>query len=463
MADLIAQGPEHQQRWRRALPGGQNLVLGRSEGTWAVPWDKKISRQHAELIWRDGKLAVRRLPTARNAIIVRGRDLTTFDIRAGEHFMIGETTFTLADDRVSVVSDAPQPVEQKSYALQDLQGVRYRNAEHRIDVLSRLPKLIQDADNDKDLLESLVNMLLAGIPRADAVAIVAVDPTTKDRNTLQILHWDRRGLGAGDFRPSEQLILEAMRRSQSVSYVWSGSSMSHAFEFTQAYGVDWAFCTPVLGECAEGWGIYVVGKFGLEAAVAASLNSEEANDLRDDLKFTELVASILCALRQVRKLQRRQAELNQFFSPVVINHLASEDPALVLQPKLAEVSVLFCDLRGFSKESEKANDDLMGLLKRVSQALRVMTYHILDRGGVIGNFEGDAAMGFWGWPIEQGDAPAAPASLPLRSASGSRPTLARRGTRSRSSRWGSGSPAARRSRARSGPRTSTRSASSALS
>ncbi len=32
-----------------------------------------------------------------------------------------------------------------------------------------------------------------------------------------------------------------------------------------------------------------------------------------------------------------------------------------------------------------------------------MTRHILDTGGVIGDFHGDAAMGFWGWPLEQVD------------------------------------------------------------
>jgi adenylate cyclase len=32
-----------------------------------------------------------------------------------------------------------------------------------------------------------------------------------------------------------------------------------------------------------------------------------------------------------------------------------------------------------------------------------MTHHILEQQGVIGDFHGDAAMGFWGWPIESAD------------------------------------------------------------
>jgi adenylate cyclase len=32
-----------------------------------------------------------------------------------------------------------------------------------------------------------------------------------------------------------------------------------------------------------------------------------------------------------------------------------------------------------------------------------MTRHIRQQGGVVGDFHGDAAMGFWGWPLQQGD------------------------------------------------------------
>jgi adenylate cyclase len=84
--------------------------------------------------------------------------------------------------------------------------------------------------------------------------------------------------------------------------------------------------------------------------------------------------------------------------------LALRDPDQVLAPREAKVSVLFCDLRGFSRQSEESGNQLLDLLRRVSDALGVMTHHILDRNGVVGDFHGDAAMGFWGWPLEQADA-----------------------------------------------------------
>jgi adenylate cyclase len=401
VADLIAQGPEPQHRWRRTLTEGQWQVLGRGAGTWAVPWDDQISRRHAEFCWRNGVLLVRRLGTARNAMFVRGQESISIELKAGEHFVIGSTTFALADERVNVAVEAPKPLEERAYDTRELDNIKYRHADQRLDVLSRLPDVISGAADDNELFVRLVNMLLAGISRADAAAIVAVDATKSDPGSVHILHWDRRlSATGGRFQPSARLILEAMRRRQSLVHMMGADPSAPAY--TVAEGFDWAFCTPVRNESAETWAIYVAGR--LVHHEGDSSTPSDPTDLRDDLKFTELVAAILGALRETRKLQRAQAVLSQFFAPVVLSSLADADADKVMAPRQTEVSVLFCDLRGFSRESEKWASDLMGLLDRVSRALRVMTQQILEQGGVVGDFQGDAAMGFWGWPLVQPDA-----------------------------------------------------------
>ncbi|HOM19306.1 MAG TPA: adenylate/guanylate cyclase domain-containing protein, partial [Thermoguttaceae bacterium] len=105
------------------------------------------------------------------------------------------------------------------------------------------------------------------------------------------------------------------------------------------------------------------------------------------------------SLRRMRRLERQQAILSQFFSPLVLKNLGGEAPDRLLEPQETEASVLFCDLRGFSRRSEQESKNLRDLLDRVSQALGVMTRHILEEGGVVGDYQGDAALGFWGWPV----------------------------------------------------------------
>ncbi|OYV93006.1 MAG: hypothetical protein B7Z73_04035 [Planctomycetia bacterium 21-64-5] len=380
------------------MRANQQFVLGRDAGIYSTPWDAQISRHHASVCWTDGRLHVEKLAEARNPIFLSGQANDHFVLSPGEHFVIGQTTFTLASDTVKWLADLNRPVEEQTFSPQALERVRFRNADQRIEVLSRLPDVISGSVSENELFVRLVSMLLAGIPRASAVALVATSESPASGPPVRVLHWDRRLSGGDDFRPSQRLILDAVRRGESVLHIWEPERDASAALFTMSANVDWAFCTPVHGEACRGWGVYVAGQF------TGSLLSEQPaapEDLREDMKFTELVAATLNSLRQTELLQRKQAALRGFFSPQILEAITHEDPEVVLAPRETEVSVLFCDVRGFSRRAERQAEHLLTLLDRVSKALGVMTHHILDKGGVFGDFQGDAAMGFWGWPIAQ--------------------------------------------------------------
>jgi adenylate cyclase len=441
MADLIAQGPEFAHRWRRSLGKSQPVTIGRQAGSWSTPWDDHISRQHIQIAWDGRVLNVEQLPAARNPVFVHGSTATQFQLTPGEHFVIGKTTFTLSADSPQVTLDAPAPDHEQTFSAAELRRISFRNAQERIDLLSRLPEVIKNAATDSELFVRLVNLILAGVPRADAAALVAADATAASehlfgeepshtssadtpmmksdpistdpnhRNRIRLLHWDNRRLAGTHFQPSQRLIQQALVKQQTVLHTWTSAESK---EYTESESIDWAYCTPLPGEACRGWGLYLAGRFSVGAS--GSEGHSNPTDIRDDIKFTELAAATLSSLRELNRLGRRQASLSQFFAPVVMEALAADNPETVLAPREAEVSVLFCDLRGFSSTSERSASDLLGLLERVSKALGVMTHQILDGGGVVGDFQGDAAMGFWGWPLPQNDAPerAALAALGIR-------------------------------------------------
>lgn len=491
MPDLVAQGSSAEQRWRRAVPADQWIVVGRAAGNWSVAWDDRVSRRHVRIRWRGGRLNVERVPDARNPVFYQGQSHDRFSVRPGEHFVIGGTSFLLADERIELSQADDAPLTEQVFSPGYLQRVPFRDANRRIELVSRLPEIISGAANDAELYVRVVNILMSGVERATAAALVAAPPAESMPETVgrseagaadvRILHWDHRGEYEGGFAPSARLIQRAVEREESVIHVWSRprssagsppatsndlsnelanpltndaslprnlprispneptivsdtnlpqlnaskpftsqpsstqtaaaprstkpqSAKPQAVEpqFTQSEDLDWAFCTPLTSDPCRGWALYVAGK--LAGGDAATHDARDPADLRDEVKFVELTASMLTALRRMRVLERKDASLRSFFSPVVLEALAEHDPDEILAPREVNVSVLFCDLRGFSRRSEASADDLLGLLQRVSRALGVMTYHILDQGGVVGDFHGDAAMGFWGWPLEQPDA-----------------------------------------------------------
>ncbi len=435
MPDLIAQGPRLQDRWRRPLnPNSGETVLGRTADPWSVPWDDRISRRHATLQWNGKHLLVKRFPDARNFVFYRGQQQDEFKVQVGEHFVIGQTTFTVVDQPVQFAQLAAPAFSEQTFSAHLLRQSRYRDADRRIEVLGRVPEIISGSSSDEELCARIVNVLLLGIPEATFVAITRlhskpesmdsapetpaavqapVQAQNKDADgdtqsdlkshsdAMDILHWDCRTLTGQNFKPSAQLVSRAVRTKESVVHLWNRQPSDDPF--TQSENIDWAFCTPVVSDACPGWAIYVSGDFaGPSSKVTDQHDASEG--LRDDLKFAELTATTLGAIKQVRSLQQRQDSLRPFFAPVVLEALAQRDPNEVLTPRETNVSVLFCDLRGFSRNSEEAGERLLELLARVSDALGVMTHHILHNGGVVGDFHGDAAMGFWGWPINDPNA-----------------------------------------------------------
>lgn len=401
MPDLIAQGSSAEWRWRRRLPEGEPCVIGRTARGWSTEWDDHISRRHVEVVLQQGRLRVEKLPEAKNPVFHQGRPRDRFSLTPGEHFVIGGTTFTLADDRVHVSRHEPPPVTEQTFDHQFLRKIRFRNADERITALSELPSVILSAASDGELFSRLMNVLLAGALRATFAAVVSAPAG----GAVEVLHSDRRLLSGDPVSPSERLIRRAVDSGESVIHVWGQAKSESGAAFTQRDDIDWAFCTPVPGKACRGWGIYLAGRFAAQPISGSESGGSrqvlDAADLREDVKFAELAAATLGNLRELRLLH---AGLSQFFPPVVVEALAGQDSDVVLAPRETDVTVLFCDLRGFSRKSEEMAGDLMGLLERVSEALGVMTRHILATGGVVGDFHGDAAMGFWGWPLPQRDA-----------------------------------------------------------
>ena len=392
--ELLAEGPEPRQRLKHVLIGGQSYVLGRgSEADLIVPWDAAISRRHVSLTTRNGGVRIERLAEAANSLCHAGEIVEHCDLRSGDQFVLGGTVFHLARPGSEPSASAEPPLQEVTFDAQTLRQIRFRDADRQMEVLMHLPEVIGGARTDEDLFLRLTNLLLAGVAHADAVAVVRLGVGDK----VELAHWTRRRETAGEFRPSSRLVVESLKRRCSVLHLWPTVTQANP-EYTAAAELDWAYCTPVPDGPQATWGLYVAGKQG-QSLTNVGTSALETAHLQADVKFTELVAEIISSVRRLNWLERQQAGLRQFFAPTILSALGNELNTETLAPRECDVSVMFCDLRGFSHHAEESSGDLIGLLNRVSQALGVMTSHLLQHRGVSGDFQGDSALGFWGWPF----------------------------------------------------------------
>jgi adenylate cyclase len=111
------------------------------------------------------------------------------------------------------------------------------------------------------------------------------------------------------------------------------------------------------------------------------------------------VATGLARLEQEQAVLRANALFEQFFTHDLAQRLAT-DPGL-MEPRQAEVTVLFADVRGFSKHSEKLSPtDTFAWLHEVLNAL---SHGVSAEGGVLVDYVGDELFALWGAPEPQAD------------------------------------------------------------
>ena len=392
MPYLIAQGKQLQHRWRRLIPEQGTVTIGRTTPRWNVPWDPQISRQHANIKLEGDSISVVRHLDASNPIFYQGAESEEFQLSYCQHFVIGETMFTLEPSRLAATLASQPPVAEQTIMLSDLHKLPFEETSQRIELLSQLPQIISSATDEQELLADLTGWLFKGISRATGIALVR--RTAEQREAIEIMHWDYRGQKDTYFSPSQNLIEQAIESQLSTIHFWDQGTQS---EYTELQGIDWAFCIPIQGATCQNWGLYVAGQS--DSHFPSGDDSLTQYQVKQDLKYAELASSTLSNLRMLKNLERSQAHFRQYFPDVVVEALSNGSAAELLAPRETDLSVMFCDLTGFTQASEGSREDLMKLLHQTSESLSLITQQILAHDGVIGDFHGDAVMGFWGWPV----------------------------------------------------------------
>ena len=137
-----------------------------------------------------------------------------------------------------------------------------------------------------------------------------------------------------------------------------------------------------LGAYRAGWWLPVAPS--LVACAAASL--------------TALLVNYAVEGRQRRFIKQA---FNQYLHPAVIDQLLSHPERLRLGGERREITVFFSDLQGFSSFSEQLDPEALTSL--LNDYLTAMTDIILDQGGTVDKYVGDAIVAFWNAPLDQPD------------------------------------------------------------
>jgi adenylate cyclase len=107
-----------------------------------------------------------------------------------------------------------------------------------------------------------------------------------------------------------------------------------------------------------------------------------------------------------RRLRRAVSEaFSRYLSPDLVAELARNPSALRLGGERKNLSILFCDVRGFTTMSEKLKDEPERLTTLINRLLDALSGAVLAEGGTIDKYMGDCVMAFWNAPLPSPDHP----------------------------------------------------------
>jgi adenylate cyclase len=171
-----------------------------------------------------------------------------------------------------------------------------------------------------------------------------------------------------------------------------------------AGGILLAVALPSLGAF---WGALAAGTLVAAEAGGSWYAFKARNFLLDPtaailaLLACYLVATMFKFLREEKARRYIHGAFDRYLSPELVKRITADPSRLQLGGEVRDMTVLFCDIRGFSRISEEMEpEEIIGFLVAF---LTPMTDLLLARHATIDKYIGDAILAFWNAPLDDPD------------------------------------------------------------
>ncbi len=389
----------------RSFALGATNSIGRDPASTIVIKDLAASRTHAE---------IRRTPEGRYVLVdlqsthgtyVAGKKVSELNLTHGDEIFIGTTHFRFQDDKAPAargdvqVDQAPAPFVQKKVAITGDEQFKAAKEIASPQDLARSYEKLRAAyalsraigtEHDLDaLLQRVLDTAFRLLP-ADRAVILLRDVSTG----MPVPRVSKQRTPGGDkIVLSNTIVNEVTANKSGLILADTGASLQFgSAKSIVAQGIRSAMCVPIMyaGE--------LLGIMHLDSLVATNVFQDQDLEL-----FTSIANQAAVAIKNqllsesLRNEAKARVQFQRFLPPSLVDQMVRGDLRLTKGGELRQITVLFSDIRGFTRMSEgMAPGEVMDLL---NEYFEVMIEVLFRHRGTFDKYVGDELMALFGVPV----------------------------------------------------------------
>ncbi|MEM8639229.1 MAG: adenylate/guanylate cyclase domain-containing protein [Cyanobacteria bacterium P01_G01_bin.54] len=402
----------------------QELIIGRlPECDLCLPFSE-VSRNHSRIFQNsEGNWCVEDLGSTNGTIVnqteIKGAyKLNHSDaIQIGDAFLLvslmdegatrhsSESTRIAAPRSNTILRSAEELQQQWLRADSSGSNRSQQRAIARLEYLVEISKSLSSAESIDDIFNKVQSILFEEIAEIQRLALLV---NVQGDGQLRLIDAaTRQVLGFKDTQNHDWISQSICNRvfKEKIAIKTLDAQADERFEGEQsilAKGIRGAMAVPL-------WDTdKVVGVLYADASL--HLQEAEAAESEEDLSFFSTIANLVAysvqrwlLRRELQGQERIRHQLERYHSPAVVQQLinAGELAGGRIEPREADISVIFADLVGFSSMSERMTpQQIAQLLDRFFEEMLQFVFHA---GGTLDKFIGDCIMAFFGAPEPQQD------------------------------------------------------------